>query len=255
MAPLAELTHHTSEPMVSGATREDADIHASSDEYAARFGDVIGQWMIKRQESALFDLVDGECTAVLDVGGGHGQIAIPLAQKNHSVTVVGSSPVCAHRLKPAIDSGMISFATANLIELPYKDQSFNLATSFRLMSHCAAWRTLVSELCRVSDHAVIIDYPVWFSVNALSPILFALKRKVEGNTRTFRVFSTRELAKEFRRHGFKLERSQKLFVWPMALHRIMRNVGISTKLEAPARWIGLTRLFGSPVVAKFVRES
>lgn len=254
MALRAQSTSRPSEPASPPVVAEDADLHASSDEYAARFGDKIGEWMLDCQERALFELLDRECAAVLDVGGGHGQVALPLAQKEHSVTVVGSSPMCAQRLRGVIDSGMISFATANLIELPYNDRSFSLTTSFRLISHCTAWRALVSELCRVSSHAVIIDYPVWHSVNVLTPLLFSLKRRVEGNTRTYRMFSTRELTREFKRNGFRLEGSRKLFVWPMALHRVMQNVGISRKLEAPARWLGLTRLFGSPVVAKFVRE-
>ena len=254
MAPLAEYTTDPTLTGVSDLPLETADIHASSDEYAARFGNAIGAWMLGAQERALFKLVDSECTTVIDVGGGHGQIALPLAHTERSVTVVGSSPVCAQRLSTYIESGTISFKTANLIELPYGDRAFNLATSFRLISHCTAWRTLVAELCRVSDHAVIIDYPVWFSVNILTPLLFTIKRYIEGNTRTYRMFSTLELAREFKKNGFRLERSEKMFMWPMALHRAIKNPSISAKLEAPARWFGLTRLFGSPVVAKFVRE-
>lgn len=254
MSPLAEYTTDPSDTVVATGHTEDADIHASSNEYAARFGDEVGQWMLQAQEQALFQLLDNECTTVLDVGGGHGQIAIPLAQHERSVTVVGSSHICAQRLAPYIESGAISFKTANLIELPYHDRSFALSTSFRLISHCTAWRTLVAELCRVSEHAVIIDYPVWLSVNILTPLLFFLKRKVEGNTRTYRMFSTWELEREFKKHGFKLERPHKLFIWPMALHRILKSIPISRNLEAPLRWIGLTKLFGSPIVAKFVRE-
>lgn len=248
MTPLAEHS-----PDAAGHT-EDADVHASSDEYAARFGDAVGAWMLDTQERALFELLDSECATVLDVGGGHGQIAIPLAQHERSVTVVGSSHVCAQRLAPFIESGAISFKVANLIDLPYQDKSFALATSFRLMSHCTQWRTLVAELCRVSEHAVIIDYPVWLSVNILTPLLFFVKRKIEGNTRTYRMFSTRELRLEFKKHGFRLERAKKQFVWPMALHRMLKSIPLSRNLEAPVRWLGLTSLFGSPVVAKFVRE-
>ena len=249
MTPLAADTSDLCESRGPTGLAEDADVHASSDEYAARFGNSVGQWMLQAQENALFRLLDNECTTVLDVGGGHGQIAIPLAKHGRSVTVVGSSHVCAQRLTPYIESGTISFKTGNLIDLP-----FALTTSFRLISHCTNWRTLVAELCRVSEHAIIIDYPVWLSVNILTPLLFFLKRKVEGNTRTYRMFSTWELKQEFKKHGFRLERSYKLFVWPMALHRLLKNIPISKTLEAPLRSIGITRLFGSPVVAKFVRE-
>lgn len=254
MTPLAVDTPDTRDSFGSSSPAENADIHASSEEYAARFGNAVGQWMLQAQEEALLRLLDTECATVLDVGGGHGQIAVPLSQHERSVTVVGSSPVCAQRLAPYIESGAISFKTGNLIELPYHDKSFALATSFRLISHCTNWRTLVAELCRVSEHAVIIDYPVWLSVNILTPLLFFLKRKIEGNTRTYRMFSTWELQREFKKHGFTLERSYKLFVWPMALHRLLKNIPLSKSLEAPLRALGITKLFGSPVVAKFVRE-
>lgn len=253
MRPLAEC-HHSPDVEDAIPHYEDADVHASSDEYAARFGDTIGQWMLAAQERALLSLADKNCHTVLDVGGGHGQIAIPLSHTERSVTVIGSSPVCAARLSSQIENGTISFQAANLLELPFQDRSFDLSTSFRLISHCVAWRQLIAELCRVSEHAVIIDYPVWFSVNILTPLLFQVKKRIEGNTRTYRMFSTLEIAREFRKNGFRLERSEKLFVWPMALHRALKSVGLSNKLEAPARALFITKLFGSPVVAKFVRE-
>jgi ubiquinone/menaquinone biosynthesis C-methylase UbiE len=254
MSPLAEYTPEPTDTTAFSGHTENADLHASSDEYAARFGDAVGQWMLQVQEQALFELLDNQCASVLDVGGGHGQIAIPLAQHDHSVTVVGSSHLSAQRLAPFIESGAISFKVANLIELPYHDKSFALTTSFRLMSHCTQWRTLVAELCRVSEHAVIIDYPVWLSVNILTPLLFFVKRKIEGNTRTYRMFSTLELQREFKKHGFRLERARKQFVWPMALHRMLKSIPLSKNLEAPMRALGITRIVGSPVVAKFVRE-
>jgi len=254
MSPLAEYTPDPTDTTATSGHAEDADVHASSDEYAARFGDAVGQWMLQVQEQALFELLDTECATVLDVGGGHSQVAIPLAQHERSVTVVGSSHLCAHRLAPFIESGTISFKVANLIDLPYHDKSFALSTSFRLMSHCTRWRTLVAELCRVSEHAVIIDYPVWWSVNILTPLLFFMKRQIEGNTRTYRMFSTLELQREFKKHGFRLERAKKQFVWPMALHRMLKSIPLSKNLETPMRRLGITRLFGSPVVAKFVRE-
>lgn len=243
--------HHSQGAPVFG--QEDADIHASSDAYAARFEGSVGAWMLSVQEQILLSLLDPECTSVLDVGGGHGQVAIPLAKAQRAVTVLGSSTVCAARLTEQIEQGLISFTCGNLIELPFERCAFNLVTSVRLMSHCAAWRTLVAELCRVSSHAVVIDYPVWLSVNILSPLLFSLKRRIEGNTRTFKLFSHREVVAEFKKHGFQLERLEKQFVWPMALHRAMKNSKSSHRLEQCARLLGLRALFGSPVLAKFVR--
>ncbi len=233
---------------------ENADVHASSDEYAARFGDAVGRWMLEVQEQAVLGLLDDESRSVLDIGGGHGQIAIPLANTQRAVTVLGSAPVCAQRLHDYIDNGTMSFKSGNLIDVPFDDQAFNLVVSFRLMSHCTAWKTLIAEMCRVSSHAVIIDYPVWLSVNILTPLLFTIKKRIEGNTRTFRVFTNHEVKREFRKHGFKLAEARRQFVLPMALHRALKNPELSRQACRIARASGATRLLGSPVIAKFVRE-
>lgn len=247
-----DATHSSPETVRYGD--ETADIHSSSEEYAARFGGPVGAWMLEVQERALLAALDQQCTSVLDVGGGHGQIAVPLSLANRAVTILGSSHVYAARLKDLIESGTISFRTGNLVALPFPDQSFNLVLSFRLMSHCTAWRTLIAEMCRVSSHSVIVDYPVWLSSNFLSPLLFSLKRKIEGNTRTFRIFSTWQVRREFKRHGFRLESSASQFFFPMGLHRALKSPGLSRCLEGLARALGLTWLCGSPVVAKFVRK-
>jgi 2-polyprenyl-3-methyl-5-hydroxy-6-metoxy-1,4-benzoquinol methylase len=252
MTEVLSTTLRASPPLASSV--EDADVHASSDEYAARFGHATGQWMLAVQERKLLRLLDEDITSVLDVGGGHGQIALPLSRAQRAVTVLGSSPVCATQLTQDIERGIISFKCGNLIDLPFDAGSFNLVTSFRLMSHCAAWKTLISEMCRVSNHAVIVDYPVWLSVNVLSPLLFSLKRRIEGNTRTFKLFSNREIVREFKSHGFRLVRIERQFVWPMALHRALASPELSRTFESIARALLLRRLFGSPVIAKFVRE-
>jgi ubiquinone/menaquinone biosynthesis C-methylase UbiE len=210
--------------------------------------------MLEVQERVVLSMLDDECVSSLDIGGGHGQIAVPLSRADRSVTVLGSAPVCAQRLQPYIDSGAISFKCGNLINLPFESRSFNLVLSFRLMSHCNAWPTLIAEMCRVSSHAVIIDYPIWLSANLFAPLLFRIKKRIEGNTRTFRVFTNREIIREFRKHGFKLQKIEHQFLLPMAFHRACKNPRLSQKLCAAADAVGLTRLLGSPVIAKFVRE-
>jgi 2-polyprenyl-3-methyl-5-hydroxy-6-metoxy-1,4-benzoquinol methylase len=233
---------------------EDADIHASSDEYAARFGGEVGTWLLSVQTKALTSLLDPEIQSILDVGGGHGQIALPLVDAHRSVTILGSSSVCATRLREQIDNGVISFQVGNLIDLPYTAASFDGVVSFRLLSHCVAWKTLIAELCRVARHAVIIDYPTWVSVNFLSPLTFQVKRRIEGNTRTFTLFSSMKIRREFKKHGFQLAGLEKQFFFPMAIHRALETPGISQTLESIARSSGMTHLFGSPIIAKFVRE-
>ena len=237
------------------AKTEDADLHASSDEYARRFSDDAGQWMLAVQEQMTLGLLDQDSVTVLDVGGGHGQIAVPLMNAHKTVTVLGSSPECAQRLHPFIQNGVISFKVGNLIEIPFPDRSFDTVVCFRLLSHCTQWRQLIKEMCRVARRSVILDYPVWTSVNCLSPLLFKLKKNLEGNTRTFTLFSNTEIAREFRRNGFTTEALKKQFFLPMALHRALKNPVLSKKLEGICRALGLTYLFGSPVIGKMTRSN
>lgn len=234
---------------------EDADRHASTQEYAARFSGDTGSWMLSIQEHALLRMLPDAACTVLDVGGGHGQTALPLNKSGRSVTIVGSSVECSERLRDYIESGSISFRTGNLIDLPFEDNSFDAVISFRLMSHCTEWRTLIAEMCRVANSTVIFDYPIWCSTNFLTPLLFRVKRLIEGNTRRYRIFTTNELRREFSQHGFECADLHKQFFFPMGLHRAINSQRISALLERIPRMFGLTRLFGSPVVICFTRRS
>lgn len=237
-----------------GPLVEDADVHASSNEYAGRFAGGVGRWMLQMQEAALLSMVSEHAECVLDIGGGHGQTARPLYQAGKSVTVLGSSPACASQLSDEIEAGCVSFKCGNLLQLPFGERAFDLVVSFRLMSHCTAWQTLIAEMCRVADRSVIFDYPSWISSNFLTPVLFRIKRGIEGNTRQYRIFTTSELRNEFAKHGFICTAVRKQFFFPMGLHRAMKRPRVSKFLEYCASSCGLTRLFGSPVIIRFERK-
>ncbi|HDQ41858.1 MAG TPA: class I SAM-dependent methyltransferase [Desulfonatronum sp.] len=232
-----------------------ADIETSSDDYARRFAGPVGVWMLKLQENIVTSLVAATPDAsILDVGGGHGQLAAPLCARGYNVTVQGSAAVCAQRIQPLVQAETCRFVTGNILDLPCADKSFDVAFCFRLLTHCDEWRTLVRELCRVAKHRVIIDYPTSQSVNSIAPMLFSAKKKLEGNTRTWRSFTHAEIKEAFVRHGFALTGLHKQFFLPMALHRALRLAPLSALLERACRLIGLTRAYGSPVIADFHRN-
>ncbi len=235
---------------------ETADIESSSDGYAARFAGPTGEWMLAVQERLTLSLLRpyGGALSILDVGGGHGQLALPLCREGHRITVLGSSKECARRIRPALDSGRCRFRVGNVIALPFPDRSFDLAISFRLLTHCGRWPELVSELCRVARKAVIVDYPTSQSVNRLAPKLFAAKKKVEINTRTWRLFTHAEVRGVFAGQGFTRARRKKQFFFPMVLHRMLKCRPVSAGLEAVFRGVGLTRLAGSPVIGLYRRD-
>lgn len=238
------------------APLEDADVETASAGYAKRFDSPVGAWMLATQRDITIDLLrDLPSARVLDVGGGHGQIAPLLADRGHQVSVLASSPdAVAATLRPLLDSGRVQLLTGDLRNPPIEPKSMDAVMSYRLLAHARDLPGLVGGLCRPARVAVIVDYATTRSFNAVAEPLFAAKKKVERNTRPFLVMSDSRVSSLFRDNGFHLRDRRPQFFWPMALHRALGSPGLSRGLEAVARALGLRALFGSPVVARFDRD-
>jgi ubiquinone/menaquinone biosynthesis C-methylase UbiE len=234
---------------------ETADIETSSDDYARRFSGEIGDWFLRVQEEATLRMLAPHPGAmILDVGGGHGQLTTALVRHGYPVTVLGSADACKQRIQKYVDENRCSFKVGNILDLPYLDQAFTVVVSYRLLPHVTQWKQFLSELSRVAQKAVIVDYPAVKSVNAVAPLLFQVKKRLEGNTRPYTSFRESQLLEVFRAHDFiRVERYPEFFL-PMALHRTMKLPALSSRLERISRLSGLTTLFGSPVILKFIRE-
>jgi len=233
---------------------ETADVETSSDGYAARFSGATGEWMLAVQERiAVRFLAGATARTVLDVGGGHGQLAGPLCRAGYTVTVLGSSDVCRARIAAMVDAGQCRFQVGDVLHLPFPDRSFETVLCFRLITHCAKWPGLISELCRVADRSVIVDYPTSRSLNKIAPALFGAKKQIEGNTRTWRLFSHGEIEGEFVAHGYRRDARIGQFFFPMVLHRMLKCRPVSAAMEGATRLVGLNRLLGSPVISRMVR--
>ena len=238
--------------------REDADIESSSEMYARRFAGPVGQWFVGSQTSITLEGLAGLPTGatILDVGGGHAQVAPPLIEAGYCVTVAGSDASCGDRLVPLTSTGRLRFDVADLLDLPYAAESFDAVICYRLIAHSIDWRRLVGELCRVARHRVIVDYPAWRSVNVASGALFKLKRSVEsGTTRPFALYRRGEIARAFGAAGFAVTTVRPQFLLPMALYRLAGSVALARAAEGLARSLALTGLLGSPVIARADRRS
>lgn len=237
---------------------ETADIETSNDDYATRFRGKTGAWMLSVQEVGVFKLLKGvakDGCKILDVGGGHGQLAIPLCKAGYDVTVLGSAPSCKHRISEIVDSEACKFDVGNVIALPYEDKSFDVVVAVRMLTHCEAWEKLVAEMCRVSRGVVITDYPTSQSMNAIAPALFDAKKKFEKNTRTWKLFKHAEVKKAFESVGFTESGRYCQFFLPMVIHRVLKCKFISSVLEKVCRVFGLTRLWGTPVIIRMESKS
>ena len=103
---------------------ETPDLETSGEEYATRFSGNAGRYFLEIQERAVIDLlkrVPGR--TVLDVGGAHGQIAIPLRREGYEVTVLGSSTACHRNLAKRLGrEAVIRFVAGDLLNLPFRDR-------------------------------------------------------------------------------------------------------------------------------------
>jgi ubiquinone/menaquinone biosynthesis C-methylase UbiE len=230
---------------------ETADIETASADYASRFSGPVGEYFLEAQAAITLELLrDLPGARVLDVGGGHAQLAEPLVRHGFAVTVTGSADSCRERLDQRLAPREFDYRTCDSLALPFADRSFPVVMSFRLLPHVSRWREIIAELCRVADRAVIFDYPDRRSTNILYEQFFAMKKKMEGNTRTFTLFSRQEIASELARNGFAPPIFRPEFLLPMVIHRKAGSRSFSTIVERCFRLTGLTNLFGSPIICR-----
>jgi nucleoside-diphosphate-sugar epimerase/SAM-dependent methyltransferase len=235
----------------TGGPKEEADVETSTPQYATRFEGPVGRWFVGLQTRITRNCLAGlgPGATILDVGGGHAQVAAPLVEAGYDVTVVGSSPSCGKLLAPLTSTGRCRFEVADLQALPYASGAFDAVICYRLLAHTADWRRLISELCRVARQRVIVDYPSLRSVNIVSGSLFDLKRSVEGGTtRPFALYRPHEMARAFADAGFVVTDQQPQFLLPMALYRLAGSVRLARAAEDLGRALRLTQWLGSPVI-------
>jgi 2-polyprenyl-3-methyl-5-hydroxy-6-metoxy-1,4-benzoquinol methylase len=234
---------------------ETADIETSSEDYARRFASAVGDWFLRVQEHATLQMLPpGDGATILDVGGGHGQLTDAFWRQGYGVTVLGSAESCRQRIQHLLDDRRCTFHVGNLLELPYPDRAFDVVVSYRLLPHVTQWQALVAELTRVARRMVVVDYPTLYSFNLMTPLLFRLKKRVEGNTRPYTLFKEQDLVTVFRTHRFQPTQRYAEFFLPMALHRILKAPKLSSVAEQLCRVCGLSPLFGSPVILRLERE-
>ncbi len=229
------------------------DLVSSSPSYARRFAGRAGAYLLARQDEGIRRAVQSLGQApldVLDVGGGHAQVAPVLAQLGHRVVVHGSVaasleqiPELQRRYPNAIDTRVGPIWT-----LPARDGEFDLVVAIRMLGHVSRWEALLAELCRVTRRCVLVEFAAASGAQRLSQRMFGIKRHLEGDTRRFATYEVRRVEAELERLGFRVRVVDRQFALPIVLHRILREPRVSRVLEGICAAIGLTRRLGSPVL-------
>jgi ubiquinone/menaquinone biosynthesis C-methylase UbiE len=230
---------------------EQPDIETSSASYASRFAGSAGRYLLGIQAQAVLEAIrDLPPGKVLDVGGAHGQLVGPLSAAGWRVTVHGTDARCEANLRGLHGLSDCSFLQGPLKRLPAPDRSFDLVIAVRLLSHVSQWPQLLQEMCRVSRRSILIDYPSKGGLNALTPVLFGLKKSIERNTRPYASFSRRDLDPVLSSCGFRGQREVRQFLLPMVVHRVGGGAAPLRLAERVFRHTGLTALAGSPVILR-----
>ena len=238
---------------MSAVARETPDIETASESYARRFSGAAGRYLLAAQESAIRAvLADWRGGTVLDVGGGHAQLTPLLRALAREVVVLGSDARSLERIRR--DFPDCATATGDLLDLPFGPRSFDLVIAVRLLPHVQNWPRLLAELCRVARSTVVVDYPRTTGFNRLTPLLFPVKKRLEGNTRTYRNFRDAELDEVLRLCGFEPRSREAQFLLPMVVHRRANGLAPLRGIEHAAKLIGVTRSLGSPVILRADRR-
>ena len=241
--------------MVSAtAVPETPDIETASESYARRFAGAAGAYLLAQQEAAIRAVLGNwRGGSVLDVGGGHAQLTPILRTLADDILVFGSDERSLERVRREFPG--CATAAGNLLELPFEARTFDLVVAVRLVPHVQNWPRLLSELCRVARTTVVFDYPRITGFNGMTPILFPLKVRLEGNTRRYRNFRDAELDTALAACGFEARRRVAQFVLPMVAHRTARGAAPLRMVESAAKALRITRLLGSPVVLRADRRA
>jgi ubiquinone/menaquinone biosynthesis C-methylase UbiE len=238
---------------MSAVARETPDIETASDSYARRFAGAAGRYLLAEQEASIRAvLADWRGGTVLDVGGGHAQLTPLLQSLTRDVLVFGSDARSLARVQR--DFPDCSTATGDLLALPFAPRAFDVVVAVRLLPHVRNWQRLLTELCRVARSTVIVDYPRTTGLNSLTPLLFPLKKRLEGNTRHYRNFRDAELDEVLQPCGFEARERRAQFLLPMVVHRRANGFAALRAVERAAKALRITQAVGSPVVLRADRS-
>lgn len=217
---------------------------------AKRFGGPIGRILLDDQERVLAEFLgDVSGRHVLDMATGTGRAALALAKRGAIVTGVDASQemLSVARRRAADAKLSIEFVAGDAHALAFPDRAFDASVCLRMLMHVPDWRKALSELCRVTRHRLVFDYPALGSAAALQAVWRHVALSTGQTIEAYRVFRAADIARELDRNGFRIVSTHKQFVLPIALHKAIGSAGFTRGLEGALAGAGLLRLAGSPV--------
>jgi len=241
-APIDRADHYSYSVYADPAMAEAFD--------ALRFSGPIGRLIAETQEQVIAEFLDPVTDrTILDVGTGTGRAAIALAVRGAVVTGVDASAemlaVAERRAEAA--RVRVTFVRGDAHGLRFDARTFDSVVCLRVLMHTPDWRQSLSELCRVARQSIVFDYPALRSAAALQAAVRRAAHATGVRTEAYRVFSERSVNTALAAAGFRVRRVHRQFVLPIALHKALGSVRLTTRVERALGAMGLRRLLGSPV--------
>ena len=227
-----------------------ADPAMASSFDAKRFGGPIGKILLDDQERVLVQFLgDIAGHRVLDMATGTGRAALALASRGAVVIGVDASRemLSVARARAADAHLSIEFIEGDAHALTFSDRSFDETVCLRMLMHVPDWRRAMSELCRVTRHRVVFDYPALGSAAALQAAWRKTAASMGRRVEAYRVLKAHDVARELDRHGFRIAATHKQFVLPIAVHKAVGSPAFTRNVEGMLAGAGMLRLAGSPV--------
>jgi SAM-dependent methyltransferase len=217
----------------------------------ARFGGPIGELLAQSQAAVLEEFAGSRLVgqSALDVGTGTARAALLLAAAGASVTALDASAEMLRvaRSRAAARGAAIRFEVGDAHHLAHGDRSFDLAVSLRVLMPTPNWRQCIAELCRVARQRVIVDFPALGSAALVQAVARNAMAAAGLRVEAYRVFSESQIHGELLKHGFRVTRTHRQFVLPIALHKRLGSRRLTERIEGGLETVGLLRLAGSPV--------
>ncbi|HJR60989.1 MAG TPA: class I SAM-dependent methyltransferase [Vicinamibacterales bacterium] len=215
-----------------------------------RFGGPIGRLIAVTQEQVIASFLQPVAgRRVLDVGTGTGRGAIALAGRGAVVTGVDASEemLAVARRRAGEARVSVTFAREDAHRLSFADGSFDAVICLRVLMHTPDWRQSLAELCRVSRHQVVFDYPALASAALLQSAARRLAHAAGAHVEAYRVLTDAGVRSALEANAFRIVDMHRQFVLPIALHKRINSEAATRRIEGALTRAGLNRLLGSPV--------
>lgn len=227
-----------------------------SEEYDQdRFGGTFGQYLHDEEVGIFLSMINGTGGKILDVGTGTGKLSLPLIRQSRLVSSVDSSlEMLRIAEKKAKREGMVlNSVICDAHRLCFRDKAFECVIASRVLMHLQDWRRGLSELCRVAERTVIIDFPPLIGFAGFHSLFKKVKSVFSKDTQLYKVFLVRSVDRALRKHNFRIVELKRGYLLPIALHRKINMPAVSLKIEKLLRIFGFGKVLGTPTTVKAIK--